>query len=132
MDDCIFCKIIKGEIPAYKVYEDDGFLAFLDINPLNPGHTLIIPKKHYRWVWDVDNVGEYFEVVRKVVRALQKALKTEFVVSGIGGTDVFHAHIHVIPRFDDDGHGEWLDSKKRSKMSNEELASIAKKVRESF
>ncbi|MEI7463544.1 MAG: HIT domain-containing protein, partial [Candidatus Taylorbacteria bacterium] len=64
MPSCIFCKIINKEIPANIIYEDADFLAFLDIRPLSPGHMLVIPKKHYRWVWDVPNVGEYFEVVR--------------------------------------------------------------------
>jgi len=62
--NCIFCKIVKGEIPAYKIYEDENFLAFLDINPQSPGHTQVIPKRHYRWVWDIPNVGAYFEVVK--------------------------------------------------------------------
>ena len=63
MENCIFCKIVSGEIPSYKVYEDNEFMAFLDVRPLNLGHTLVIPKKHYRWVWDVPNIGEYYEVV---------------------------------------------------------------------
>ncbi|KKT79078.1 MAG: Histidine triad (HIT) protein, partial [Parcubacteria group bacterium GW2011_GWF2_44_8b] len=60
--ECIFCKIVKGEIASCKVYEDENFLAFLDINPQSPGHTQVITKIHYRWVWDVPNAGEYFEV----------------------------------------------------------------------
>ena len=95
--DCIFCKIIKGEIPSYKVYEDDNFLAFLDINPLSPGHTQVIPKKHYQFVWDVPNVGEYFEVVRKVAQAHKKAFNQEFVFSRVAGTEIPHAHIWVFP-----------------------------------
>ena len=95
--DCIFCKIAKGEIPAYKVYEDADFLAFLDINPQSPGHTQVITKKHYRWVWDVPNVGEYFEVVRKIAKAQQKAFGTDFILSKIVGDEVPHAHIWVFP-----------------------------------
>jgi len=97
MKDCIFCKIIKKEIPAQVVYEDSGFIAFLDINPQSPGHTLVIPKEHYRWVWDVPNVGEYFEVVRKIARAQQKAFKQEKIISKIVGDEVPHAHIWVFP-----------------------------------
>jgi histidine triad (HIT) family protein len=96
-ENCIFCKIVAGEIPAHKVYEDDNFLAFLDISPQSPGHTQIIPKDHYRWVWDVPNVGEYFEVARKVAKALQKAFDTDFVLSKIVGDEVSHAHIWVFP-----------------------------------
>ena len=97
MEDCIFCKIVKGEIPSYKVYEDDNFLAFLDINPGSPGQTQVIPKKHYRWVWDVPNVGEYFEVVRKVAKAQQKAFNTDWILSKIVGDEIEHAHIWVFP-----------------------------------
>ena len=105
--DCIFCKIVNGEIPAYKVYEGDDFLAFLDINPQSPGHTQVIPKKHFRWVWDVPaaaeakagepNIGEYFEVVRKIAKAQQKAFGTDFILSKIIGDEVPHAHIWVYP-----------------------------------
>jgi len=97
MDNCIFCKIIKGDIPAHKVYEDENFMAFLDIHPQAPGHTQVIPKKHYRWVWDVPNAGEYFEAVRKVAKALQKAFGSEAVWSRIMGDEVYHAHIWIFP-----------------------------------
>ncbi|OHA90875.1 MAG: hypothetical protein A2665_00060 [Candidatus Zambryskibacteria bacterium RIFCSPHIGHO2_01_FULL_46_30] len=95
--NCIFCKIVKGEIPAYKVYEDENFLAFLDINPQSPGHTQVIPKRHYRWVWDIPNVGAYFEIVKKVALAQQKAFRTDFVLSKIIGDEVEHAHVWVFP-----------------------------------
>ncbi|MEK7461812.1 MAG: HIT domain-containing protein [Patescibacteria group bacterium] len=94
---CIFCKIVKGEIPSYKVYEDENFLAFLDINPQSPGHTQIITKKHYRWVWDTPNAGKYFEVVQKIAKAQQKAFGTDFILSRIIGDEVEHAHIWVFP-----------------------------------
>jgi histidine triad (HIT) family protein len=97
MDNCIFCKIIKGEIPAHKVYEDADFLALLDIRPLSPGHTLIIPKQHHRWVWDVPNVGAYFEVARKIALAQKKAFDTDLVLSKVYGEEVPHAHILVYP-----------------------------------
>ena len=97
MENCIFCKIVAGEIPSHKVYNDENFLAFLDINPQSPGHTQVIPKKHYRWVWDVPNVGEYFEVVRKIALAQQKAFETDFILSKIVGDEVEHAHIWVFP-----------------------------------
>jgi histidine triad (HIT) family protein len=100
MGNCIFCKIVAGEIPSYKVYEDNDFLAFVDINPLSPGHVQVIPKKHYRWVWDVPNVGEYFEVVRKIAKVQQKAFDTEWILEKIVGEDVYHAHIWVYPNND--------------------------------
>lgn len=97
MNNCIFCKIVRGEIPSYKVYEDANFLAFLDINPKAPGHVQVISKEHIRWVWDVPNVGEYFEVVKKIALAQQKAFDTEWVLSKIVGDEVQHAHIWVYP-----------------------------------
>ncbi len=95
--NCVFCKIVRGEIPAYRVYEDENFLAFLDINPQSPGHTQVIPRKHYRWVWDLENVGKYFEVVQKIAKAQQKAFNTNFILSRIVGDEVPHAHIWVFP-----------------------------------
>lgn len=95
--NCIFCKIVSGEIPAQKIYEDERFLAFLDIHPQSPGHTQVIPKQHYRWVWDVPYVGEYFEVVQKIAKAQKKAFGTDWILSKIIGDEVPHAHIWVFP-----------------------------------
>ena len=97
MDDCIFCRIIKKEIPAEIIYEDSDFLAFLDINPRGPGHTQVIPKKHYRFVWDVPNIGEYFELVRKIAKAQQKAFNEELIREQVFGDEVKHAHVWVWP-----------------------------------
>jgi len=96
-NDCLFCKIANKEIPADIVYENKDFLAFLDIRPLAPGHTLVIPKKHYRWVWDVPNTAEYFDVVGKVARAIRKAFDQEMVLSKIVGEEIPHAHIWIYP-----------------------------------
>jgi histidine triad (HIT) family protein len=104
MSDCIFCKIVSGEIPSYKVYEDNDFLAFLDINPQTVGHVQVIPKTHHRWVWDVPNVGEYFEVVRKIAKAQQKAFDTEWILEKIVGEDVPHAHIWIFPNSEVSGN----------------------------
>lgn len=97
MENCIFCKIAKKEIPAHIVYEDDNFVAFLDINPQSPGHTLVIPKDHHKWVWQVPNAGEYFEVVKKIAVAQQKAFDTDWILSKIVGNEVEHAHIWIYP-----------------------------------
>jgi len=103
-DNCIFCKIAKGEIPSHKVYEGENFLAFLDINPQSPGHTLVIPKKHYRWVWDVSadrkispNIADYFELVHKIANAQRKAFGVEMIISRIVGEEVPHAHVWLVP-----------------------------------
>ena len=100
---CIFCKIVSKEIPSNIVYEDEKFLAFLDIRPLGPGHTQVIPKKHHRYVWDVPNAGEYFEVVRKIALAQKKAFGADIVRSQIYGEEVYHAHIWVWPELENDG-----------------------------
>jgi len=97
MENCIFCKIANKKASAHVVYEDDNFIAFLDINPQSPGHCQVVPKKHYRWVWDVPNVGEYFEVVKKVAVAQQKAFGTDWILSKIVGDEVGHAHIWIYP-----------------------------------
>lgn len=102
MDDCVFCKIIKGEIPCHKVYENDNFLAFLDIQPFTDGHTLVIPKKHYRWVYDVPNFGEYWEFAKKVTLILQEKLQPDYISYITMGKLVPHAHIHIIPRYPED------------------------------
>jgi len=104
---CVFCKIVANKIPSHKVYEDEQFLAFLSIDPLSPGHTLVIPKKHYRWVWDlpseasakegVPTIEKYFTVVQKIALAQKKAFDTDFVLSKIVGEDVPHAHIWIYP-----------------------------------
>lgn len=103
MENCIFCKIVAKEIPANIVYEDEDFLAFLDIRPLAPGHTLVIPKKHYRYVWDVPEVGNYFTVTQKIALAQQKAFGNPLIQSKVIGNEVPHAHIWVFPDLDTPG-----------------------------
>ena len=95
MDDCIFCKIIKKEIPCYQVYEDNLFLGFLDINPLNLGHTLLIPKNHYQWVDEVEPYNVYWQTARKLSQAIQLATNCLIVSKVVYGLGVNHAHIHL-------------------------------------
>lgn len=94
-NNCIFCKIIKGEIPCIKVYEDEHFIAILDIHPMGPGHTQVIPKTHYRFVWDVPNAGEFFEITKKIALAQKKAFNTDIIRSQIYGEEIHHAHIWI-------------------------------------
>lgn len=123
MKDCIFCKIVKGEIPCYKIYEDKDFLAFLDIAPFTEGHTLVIPKKHYRWVWDVPNIGRYFEVCQKIVNHYQKVEKDDFVASVIWGILVEHAHVQIYP------HPSQLNlGWPRGKLTSEKAKELVKKL----
>ena len=132
MADCIFCKIVKGEVPCYKIYEDENFLAFLDINPRNPGHTLVIPKKHFRWVWDVPNLQEYYKVVAKVANALKKALNTEQIASLVWGEEVPHAHVWLVPRFKNDGIGLPFTEDTLKKISEKEMQELADKIKNSL
>ncbi|MFH1170144.1 MAG: HIT family protein [Candidatus Vogelbacteria bacterium] len=103
MSECIFCKIAAKEIPTEIVYEDDNFLAFLDINPRSPGHCQVIPKQHFRWVWQVPNIGEYFEVARKIALAQQQAFNQEAIWSRIMGDEITHAHIWIFPHAETTG-----------------------------
>jgi histidine triad (HIT) family protein len=110
--DCIFCKIIKGEIPASKVYEDKDYIAFLDLRPVNKGHTLLIPKKHYRWVWDIGAESkELMAIAGKIANAIKKATGCHLVAMTVVGDEVEHAHLHLIPRFTDDGFKGWPGGK---------------------
>lgn len=101
MDTCIFCRIVKGEIPSLKVWEDDQFLAFLDIFPYKKGHTMVIPKKHLPYVFGIDDqeLADYIIATKKVADLLKKTFKPKSgkVGSIIYGLDVDHAHIHLIP-----------------------------------
>ncbi len=101
MDKCIFCKIAQGEIPSTKVYEDEKFFAFLDINPESDGHTLIIPKDHYVWMQDAPDelLGEAFVVAKKLMQKLINDKKCEFVKVKVIGKDVPHFHIHLVPEY---------------------------------
>jgi histidine triad (HIT) family protein len=97
MDDCVFCKIVKGDIPSFKIYEDDMFLAILDIAQFTEGHTILIPKKHHRFVWDIPEIGEYYEVAQKISDHFRENLGFKYVDSLTLGRMVPHAHLHIIP-----------------------------------
>lgn len=112
--ETIFTKIIKGEIPCAKIYEDEHVFAFLDINPINPGHTLVIPKEPYENIFEIpDEVLEKMIVIAKQIAIKQKeVLNADGINIGMNngkdaGQEVFHAHIHVIPRYKDDGYKLW-------------------------
>ncbi len=119
--NCIFCKIVAKEIPAHIVYEDENYLAFLDINPLSPGHTQVIPKKHYRWVWDMpkEEIGEYFKIVQKIALAQRKAFHTDSIPSKIEGDEVPHAHVWIFPNRNTEG-------------DKKDFAENARKIRENI
>jgi histidine triad (HIT) family protein len=130
--ECVFCKIVEGKLPCYKVYEDKDFLAFLDIRPLNPGHCLVIPKKHYKWVWDVPNIDRYYQIVGKMANALKKALKTDWIASIVWGEEVPHAHVWLIPRFKNDGIEFPFKEETVKKILEKEMKEIAQKIKNSL
>jgi histidine triad (HIT) family protein len=114
MEDTIFMKIIRREIPAHIVYEDADTLAFLDIRPTNPGHTLVIPKKPFRNIFDIDDetLVAVMRTVKKVAKAVKEAVGAEGMNISMNnepaaGQIVFHYHVHIIPRFASDGFRLW-------------------------
>lgn len=126
-EDCVFCKIVSGIIPSYKVYEDDYFLGFLDIYPLNRGHVQLIPKTHYRWTWDVPNFGEYWEAARRVAKAQMKALNAPMVEFLTHGMDVRHCHIWIVPIYKDEA---FIKSEDRKSFDSAEMEKTARIIKE--
>lgn len=131
MESCIFCRIVKGEIPSAKLYEDEDVLSFLDINPINPGHALVIPKKHYPTILDVDD--EDLKKTARVTKIVARAIKDALNCDGINilqnnfeaaGQLIFHFHIHVIPRFDGDGIKVWSGKPYKEGVMQEVQAKI--------
>ncbi len=109
-EDCIFCQIVAGEIPSHTVYEDDDVFAFLDVNPLAPGHTLVIPKGHHERLQDLpdDEAEDLYETLHELIPAVENAVDAP--ASNVGfnngeesGQEVPHVHGHIIPRFEGDG-----------------------------
>jgi len=131
MSDCIFCKIVAGEIPCSKIGENDDFLCFLDIKPINEGHALIVPKRHFTDLMDfpaeLDN--GYFSFVQEMAAKIVKAVKADGFNLGMNngeaaGQVVMHQHTHIIPRFSDDGLGSWPSKE----MTQEQLEATQKKI----
>jgi len=134
MEDCLFCKIIKKEIPITKIYEDKSTLAFLDINPVNPGHTLVIPKKHSRNLFDIEkkDLEELINTVQKISKAIKKGIEADGINiiwnnESSAGQIIFHTHIHIIPRFKNDGLRHWK-GKVYQKNEAEKVAEKIKKL----
>ena len=132
--DCIFCKIINGEIPSSKVYEDEDFIAFLDINPVHKGHTLLIPKKHFRNLFDTpdDVAAKIYSTAAKVGEGICKATSADGLNilqnnEEAAGQEVFHSHIHIIPRYKEDG---LIFSKKHCKYDSfDEMGHLAEAIK---
>ena len=135
--DCIFCKIIKGDIPSYKVYEDENVFAFLDITQGTKGHTLIIPKKHVKNIYDLneEDAKNIFSVVPSIAKALKKAFNP-IGINIVSNNEkplqsVFHFHIHLIPRYENDGM-ELSTVNNYGKFSEEYFTNLVKLINENL
>lgn len=138
--DCIFCKIVSGEVDSSFIYDDEDVIAFLDIHPINLGHTLIIPKKHVTNIYDISSRA--LQMIARVSQALAIKIKKVLKPDGIsifqmnergGDQDIMHYHVHVIPRYEGDWFGEEImKAIKKQQITNptrEKLNSIAKKIK---
>lgn len=110
VEDCIFCKIVEGEIDSEKIYETENALSFLDVNPRSPGHSLVIPKEHVRVLEELDDevISEVFTMVKNVEKAIRSALDPDAFTVGINdgeaaGQEIPHLHVNIMPRFEGDG-----------------------------
>ena len=136
MSECIFCRIAAGELPSSSIYETDEVLAFLDINPLSPGHALVIPKKHAKLLTDMsaEEMAEVGRVLPTVARAVMAATKAEgfnvFQTNGAcSGQQVGHVHFHIIPRNPNDGLGfRWHPGKYEEGEMEKHRRRIAKNI----
>ena len=136
MTDCIFCKIIKGDIPSYKVYEDNDALAFLDLSQTTKGHLLLIPKKHVKNVYEMDETtaSQVFKLIPKLSRALKETFPNMQGLNIVNNNDelagqtVFHSHIHFIPRYPNDDFNIQFTNHQES-YTQEELENIAEKLK---
>lgn len=140
MEDCIFCKIINGEIPSYKIYEDEVVYAFLDITQVTPGHTLVVPKKHAKDIFEYNEelASQVFARIPKIARALEKAYPDMQGLNIINNNrevayqSVFHSHIHLIPRFSPHDDFSMHFGNHQDQYNPTLMEAIAKRIRESF
>lgn len=132
MEDCIFCKIIKGELPSYKVWEDENYLAFLTIRPINPGHVLVIPKRHADYFFDLEDkeLADLMIVSKPISEAIRKAMnpKTGRVGVMVAGLSVPHAHVHLVPM---DSESDLTFSRARD-TTKEQLLEVQEKIKGSL
>ena len=130
MNDCVFCRIVRDEEPAHKLWADHRFLAFLSIHPVNAGHTLLIPKQHAEYIFDFKEplYTEIFQAARRLAKSIKVATKAKRVALAVEGLSVRHLHIHLVPV---NNAGE-LDPHRQTRMSAEELFQVAERIRGSI
>ncbi len=128
MSDSIFTKIIKGEIPCYKIAEDDRFIAFLDVFPIKKGHTLVVPKKQVDYLFDLDDhlLADLMLFAKKVALQMEKAISCNRIGVAVIGLEVPHAHVHLVPL---DTVGDIDFSQPKLQLSTNEMTEIADSIR---
>jgi len=126
MNDCIFCQIIENELPSHKIWENENFLAFLTLGSLNRGHTLLVPKKHIDYIFDLEEplYTDIFQTAKQLSKPLKKATTAKRIGIIIEGFTVPHVHIHLVPLYNEDE----IDPRRVKKMTDIELAAIAEKI----
>lgn len=135
MNDCLFCKIISGKIPSTQVYQDDISFAFLNIEAINPGHMLVIPREHYKDFYKLEgrSYNEYMKAVQKVAVALEKTYRPKKVGIMVQGYEIDHAHIHVVPTYEpSDISSKKLLEGRALHPSEQERASEARKIQQNL
>lgn len=131
---CVFCKIVSWETPSQRVYEDDKYIAFLDINPIQYGHTLIVPREHYANLLETpeETLADMIKIVKKIAPAVMQAMSAPAFNLGVNtgeesGQIIHHVHFHIIPRYANDGLKNWHG---RNRYAEGEMGATAKKIRE--
>lgn len=127
MSDCLFCKIIAGEIPCYKVWEDESHLAFLDIHPIREGHTLVVPKAHASYLFDLDDPAyvDMMRAAKTVAATLKKATGAPRIGVAVEGFSVDHVHVHLAPI---DGVGQMDPCNAAKEVDHAALAKVASRI----
>lgn len=138
-EECLFCKIIAGEIPSEEIYSDGDFLAFLDINPRNPGHTLVIPRKHYNTIMEMPDseLADLIKIVKEIAVAVKKGTNADGISIGqsnerAAGQVIPHVHFHVIPRFLNEGPPGLESIIPTKKLTPEIMKKLTETIKGSF
>jgi histidine triad (HIT) family protein len=140
MPECIFCRIVRGDLDSVKIYEDDDILAFMDIKPITNGHVLVIPKRHVELLTELDDglAGKMLVVAKKVGKALRTSKLNCRGINYIGsdgaeaGQEIFHVHLHVVPRYRGDGFGLRMPERGEEEEDSKRLERTAAKIRKTM
>lgn len=132
MSQCVFCQIIAGQSHAHVVYEDDECIAFLDKYPQTRGHIQLVPKIHYRWIWDVPEMGSIFTTAQRIIQIILPVLGASHVTLGTFGREIKHAHLWIVPQYDTSMTVQEGMGKGRSENEKEKVAKILREALAQF